>query len=111
MKFTISTIICIALAAAVDARMLYARQANLQTFDGNLGGAATPVVDSGDDVKPFSVNGATFVNLNAALQRSCDQQFNACANQANGGADFEVSDCQAQKSEFHIPRIFRCDVR
>ena len=76
-----------------------ARQNNLQTFDGNLGGAATPVVDSGDDVKPFSVKGDTFVNLSAALARSCDQQFNACANQANGGADFEVSDCQAQKGK------------
>jgi len=76
---------------------------NLQFFAGSLGGAPTPVLPSGNDNRPFSVKGDTFVNIAAALQRSCDQQFNACANQANGGACFSVSDCQAQKGEWFWP--------
>lgn len=40
------------------------------------------------------------MNLAAALQRSCDQQFNACANEANGGGDISVAECAAQKSEY-----------
>jgi hypothetical protein len=40
------------------------------------------------------------VNLGAALQRSCDQQFNACANAANGGdAGVSTAECSAQKGE------------
>lgn len=100
MRFTITLV---ALAAALaSAKPLHKRQANIQTFDGALGGvAATPVVDSGNADRPFQVKDATFVNIGAALQRSCDQQFNGCANiaNANGQADFSVSDCQAQKSE------------
>jgi hypothetical protein len=53
------------------------RQNNLQTFQGALGGeAATPVEDSGNADRPFQVGGDTFVNIGAALARSCDQQFN-----------------------------------
>ena len=44
--------------------------ANVQTFTGTLGGAAPPVISSAGD-RPFSVNGDTFVNAAAALQRSC----------------------------------------
>lgn len=75
------------------------RAANLQTFTAALGGIeATPVVDSGDAKRPFSVKGDTFVNIGAALQRSCDQQFNACANKANGGdKTLSVSACTTQK--------------
>lgn len=78
------------------------RQNNLQTFTGALGGiAATPVENSGDAKRPFSVKGDTFVNIGAALQRSCDQQFNACANAANGGdATLSVAACSAQKGMF-----------
>lgn len=73
---------------------------NVQTFTGNLGGAAPAVVDSGDAKRPFSVNGATFVNEGAAVQRSCAVQHNACANAANSGqGDFSVSDCGAQEDE------------
>jgi len=35
--------------------------------------------------RPFSVNGDTFVNAPAALQRSCSVQHNACSNAANSG--------------------------
>jgi hypothetical protein len=53
------------------------RQSNLQTFTSALGGeAATPVEDSGNADRPFQVGSDTFVNLAAALARSCDQQFN-----------------------------------
>lgn len=78
------------------------RQNNLQTFTGALGGIeATPIVDSGNPDRPFQVKGDTFVNIGAALQRSCDQQFNACANSANGGnAQLSVSACSQQKGKF-----------
>lgn len=69
---------------------------NVQTFTGALGGAAPAVIQSSGD-RPFSVNGATFVNAGAALQRSCAVQHNACANAANSGSgSFSVSDCGAQ---------------
>ena len=99
MKFS-STILILSVAALSSARILK-RQNNAQPFDGALGGvAATAIVDSGDDTKPFEVNGDTFVNLGAALQRSCDQQFNGCANLANSGeGDFSVAECQAQKDD------------
>lgn len=57
---------------------------NVQTFTGTLGGAAPPVISSDAD-RPFAVNGATFLNAGAALQRSCAVQKNACANAANSG--------------------------
>ncbi|KAF2116105.1 hypothetical protein BDV96DRAFT_42961 [Lophiotrema nucula] len=100
MKFA-SVFVVLATVAATQARILYARQANSQSFTGALGGiAATPVVDSGDAKRPFQVKGDTFVNEAAALQRSCDQQFNACANAANAGAaDFSSADCQDQKTQ------------
>ncbi|KAF9741483.1 hypothetical protein PMIN01_01022 [Paraphaeosphaeria minitans] len=86
-------------SAAALTNALAIRQSNAQTFTGALGGiAATPIGDSGDAKRPFSVKGDTFVNLGAAVQRSCDQQFNACANLANGGSqDVAFADCTAQK--------------
>lgn len=81
---------------------LLPRQSNFQTFTAALGGvAATPVTDSGNADRPFQVKGDTFVNAGAALQRSCDQQFNACANLANGGdKSLSVGACGAQKGMF-----------
>lgn len=72
--------------------------ANVQTFTGALGGAAPPVVSSTGD-RPFAVNGATFVNEAAALQRSCSVQNTACSNAANSGslAGTSVGDCNAQE--------------
>jgi hypothetical protein len=76
------------------------RQNNLQPFNGALGGeAATPVEDSGNADRPFQVGADTFVNIAAALARSCDQQFNRCANLANGGGDVAFEDCNTQKDE------------
>ncbi|TYJ51452.1 hypothetical protein B9479_007975 [Cryptococcus floricola] len=73
---------------------------NLQTFTGALNGvAATPITNVGGD-KPFQVKTDTFVNSAAAFQRSCDQQFNGCADAANSGSgDSTVSDCSAQKEQ------------
>ncbi|KAG6362315.1 hypothetical protein INS49_010545 [Diaporthe citri] len=70
---------------------------NVQTFKGSLGGAAPPVNEDDASDRPFSVNGATFLNKGAAVQRSCAVQHNACAGTANSGeADFNVADCDQQ---------------
>jgi hypothetical protein len=105
MKSTLIIASFVAAAFSAPATLApHRRQAggNLQTFTAALGGiAATPILDSGDAKRPFSVKGDTFVNIGAALQRSCDQQFNACANGANGGdATLNVADCSAQKGMF-----------
>jgi hypothetical protein len=98
MKTTIITFTLFAASFGAPVR----RQAggNLQTFTGALGGiAATPVENTGDATRPFSVKGDTFVNLAGALTRSCDQQFNACANAANGGdKTLSTDQCTTQKS-------------
>ncbi|KAJ4371592.1 hypothetical protein N0V83_004811 [Neocucurbitaria cava] len=100
MKFT-STLLILSVAALSNARVLYVRQANSQSFTGALGGiTATPILDSGDAKRPFAVKDATFVNLSAAVQRSCDQQFNACANAANGGtAGLSTAACSSQQDQ------------
>ncbi|KAH6625338.1 hypothetical protein C7974DRAFT_337197 [Boeremia exigua] len=98
MKHTIITFALIVVAFGAPVR----RQAgNAQTFTGALGGiAATPVEDSGNPDRPFQVKGDGFVNIGAALARSCDQQFNACANAANGGdANLSVAQCSTQKDQ------------
>lgn len=64
-----------------------------------LGGIAAPAVeDSGDKTRPFKVNGNTFVNKSAAVQRACDVQNNACSNAVNSKklAGVTVTDCGAQ---------------
>lgn len=73
---------------------------NVQTFTGNLGGAAPPVVSSAADAsRPFSVDGSTFVNQGAALQRSCSVQHNACATAANSGQiTGGVAQCETQQT-------------
>lgn len=107
MKSTL--IICSLFASAFSAPATFTEQrrqagGNLQTFSGALGGiAATPILDSGNANRPFQVKADTFVNIAAALQRSCDQQFNACADKANGGdKTLSVSACAAQKSKFFL---------
>jgi hypothetical protein len=101
MKSTIIIASLFAVAFGTPIAPLYPRQAagNFQTFTAALGGiSATPVTDSGNADRKFQVKGDTFVNIGAALQRSCDQQFNACANAANGGdKTLSVSACSAQK--------------
>lgn len=72
---------------------------NVQTFTGSLGGPPPPVV-SGTGNRPFSVNGNTFVNIGAALGRSCDIQHNACADAANSGQlSGGVGQCDDQNTQ------------
>ncbi|KAF1967838.1 hypothetical protein BU23DRAFT_559000 [Bimuria novae-zelandiae CBS 107.79] len=98
----LSTLLAVAIGAPAPQHALSKRQGqNFQTFTGALGGiAATPITDSGNADRKFQVKGDTFVNIGAALQRSCDQQFNACANKANGGdRTLSVSACADQKTQ------------
>jgi len=84
-------------AAATTAPTTGANGANLQTFTGALGGISAPGVTKGG--RGFQVeNNADFLNLNAALNRSCDVQKNQCANAANAdrNAGFSVADCETQ---------------
>lgn len=67
---------------------------------GAIAGIAAPAVeDSGDKTRPFLVNGNTFVNKGAAVQRACAIQNNACADAVNSGkaAGSTVGDCNAQE--------------
>jgi len=71
---------------------------NLQTFTGALGGAPPAVTPGG---RGFVVAGSDdFLNVAAALGRSCDIQHNACANAANSAAGkssgLSVGQCEAQ---------------
>jgi len=67
----------------------------------SIGGIAAPsVTNSGDADRPFLVNGNTFVNESAAVQRACSIQNNACSNAVNSGAvtGFTVGDCETQET-------------
>ncbi|KAJ4482257.1 hypothetical protein J3R30DRAFT_3458037 [Lentinula aciculospora] len=74
---------------------------NLQTFTGALGDSLPPAVTTGG--RGFVVAGETddFLNLSAALQRSCSIQHNACADAANSGAaaGVTVGDCDTQNTQ------------
>ncbi|KAF2467006.1 uncharacterized protein BDR25DRAFT_317235 [Lindgomyces ingoldianus] len=83
---------------------LFLRQvSDLQTFSGNLGGvSASPITNSGDSKRPFSVDGDTFTDFKSASQRSCDNQFTGCsqgANQKGNKGSVTVNDCDKQKQE------------
>ncbi|KAK3314220.1 hypothetical protein B0H66DRAFT_484024 [Apodospora peruviana] len=69
-------------------------------FTGTLGGPPPPVVSTAGAARAFSVNGNTFVNIGAAVQRSCDIQHNACANAANSGSlEGGTAQCETQQAE------------
>jgi len=75
---------------------------SVSTSSAAIGGIEAPkIINSGDSTRPFSVNGNTFVNKSAAVQRSCDVQFNACANAVNGGklSGVTLADCSAQQGK------------
>jgi len=76
-------------------------EGNLQSFNGSLGGVAPPAVTSGG--RGFVVEGSeSFLNVNAALGRSCDIQHNKCANIANsatgGSSVLTVGQCDQQNN-------------
>ncbi|CAG7853458.1 SubName: Full=Uncharacterized protein {ECO:0000313/EMBL:CCA73998.1} [Serendipita indica DSM 11827] len=56
---------------------------NLQKFTGNLGGITAPAVVPGGRGFQVVGNNSDFLNVGAALGRSCDVQHNQCANAAN----------------------------
>ncbi|KAK5653916.1 hypothetical protein OQA88_7841 [Cercophora sp. LCS_1] len=73
---------------------------NVQSFNGNLGGPAPPVQSTAGADRPFEVNGATFLNAGAAIQRSCAVQKNACSNAANSGQlAGGTGQCDAQEAQ------------
>ncbi|KAN0120026.1 hypothetical protein V8E51_002234 [Hyaloscypha variabilis] len=91
---------CTTVATGTGSAALAVNTATLVADPSALGGiAAPPITDSGDSTRPFEVNGNTFVNKSAAVQRSCDIQFNACADAFNAGtaSGFNISDCQTQE--------------
>src|SRR3569833_3624498 len=115
---TVTTTVAANVATAMMAQMtnvaaspVAASGTNVQKFTGTLGGPAPPVTSSSGD-RPFEVNGNTFVNIGAAIQRSCDIQHNACANAANGGklaggvdqCTKQQSDCEAANGNAKVKR-------
>ncbi|KAK1758593.1 hypothetical protein QBC47DRAFT_145810 [Echria macrotheca] len=64
-----------------------------------LGNIAAPEVKNVGGDRPFVVNGDSFVNKSAAVQRACAVQNNACANAVNSGSaqGFSVTDCNSQE--------------
>lgn len=89
-------------SSAAAASTAAATGGNLQTFTGKLGGSLPPAVTAGG--RGFVVAGSDdFLNIGAALQRSCDIQHNACANSANSAAGrssgLTVSQCDQQDTQ------------
>jgi len=82
------------------------QSSDLQTFTGNLGGfSASPITNSGDAKRPFTVDGDTFTDFSSAAQRSCDNQFQECSQAANAGGNeggLTVGECDGQKSECYL---------
>ncbi|KAI5866706.1 hypothetical protein GGS23DRAFT_593444 [Durotheca rogersii] len=74
---------------------------NVNTFTGSVGAPPVPIISNAAAAKPFSVNGAEFLNIGAATQRACDVQKNQCANAANSGnaAGVSVADCDQQQQQ------------
>jgi hypothetical protein len=56
------------------------------------------VVETGDADRPFGCNGNSFTTKQAAAQRACDIQMNACSDAVNRGElnGVALSDCNAQ---------------
>ncbi|AEO66384.1 uncharacterized protein THITE_34021 [Thermothielavioides terrestris NRRL 8126] len=86
--------------AAANAGQASSGTVNVQTFTGSLGGPPPPVESTAGAARPFSVNGDTFLNEGAAIQRSCAVQKNACANAANSGQlQGGTAQCDAQEAQ------------
>ncbi|KAK1924616.1 hypothetical protein DB88DRAFT_486197 [Papiliotrema laurentii] len=79
---------------------------NVQTFTGALNGvSAPPVTKDANSNRPFSVQGDTFVNKGAALQRSCAVQHKGCADAANSGGSASVAECDQQETQCIIGAV------
>ncbi|KJA21216.1 hypothetical protein HYPSUDRAFT_67958 [Hypholoma sublateritium FD-334 SS-4] len=91
-------------AAATATTAAASTSGNLQTFTGNLGGVTAPAVTTGG--RGLLVAGSdSFLNLSAALGRSCDIQHNGCADVANSAAGrasgLTVGQCDTQNTQCH----------
>jgi len=84
---------------------------NLQTFTSALGGIGAPAITmSTDSTRPYEVDGDTFPDFPTAGGRSCDVQYNSCADAANAKqGNFTVSDCGTQQSKFVLASRERSD--
>ncbi|KAK3355172.1 hypothetical protein B0H65DRAFT_38832 [Neurospora tetraspora] len=62
--------------------------------------SAPAVTNSGNASRPFAVNGNTFVNKAAAVQRACAIQNNACSDAVNSGkaSGVTIQQCNAQET-------------
>lgn len=60
------------------------------------------ITNSGDLDRPYEVEGDTFPDFASAASRSCDTQKNDCADAANNGGGFEISECEAQNGECRL---------
>jgi hypothetical protein len=82
----------------LGARQVQALDVSLQPFSESLAGASAPAITfSGDQERPFEVDGSTFTDFESAANRACDNQKNACANAANSGnGGLRVNDCDDQ---------------
>ena len=66
----------------------------------DFGGAIPKIEMTGDNTRPYAVQGNTFMSLDLAMQRACDLQNNACFDQYHGGnTTFSPSDCGRQYRE------------
>ncbi|PCH38024.1 hypothetical protein WOLCODRAFT_135997 [Wolfiporia cocos MD-104 SS10] len=91
-----------AAATATATATASATGTNLQTFTGALGGVTAPsVIAAGSGFEVTTEPEDPFVNLAAALGRSCDIQHNQCADAANssGNSAFTVGDCDTQDTQ------------
>ncbi|KAK3498567.1 hypothetical protein B0T13DRAFT_268217 [Neurospora crassa] len=73
---------------------------NVANSQAIAGISAPAVTNSGNFQRPFAVNGATFVNKAAAVQRACAIQNNACSNAVNSGKapGVTLQQCNAQET-------------
>ena len=99
-----SAVVAASTPTALSTTSTPAPNKNIQTFTSSLGGLPPPVIQSqsANSERPFSVNGDTFVNAAAALQRSCAVQHNACADAVNSGVlevEGGVGRCEMQEGE------------
>ncbi|KAL1892886.1 hypothetical protein Sste5346_006779 [Sporothrix stenoceras] len=88
--------------ASANVLMPRAAATNLQFFKGALANIQAPAIaQSNDATRPFAVDGDTFTDFQSAVDRSCDNQHNSCADTANSqkSSSFTVGDCDTQDTQ------------
>ncbi|KAI7933783.1 hypothetical protein MJO28_017472 [Puccinia striiformis f. sp. tritici] len=69
---------------------------NLQNFAESLGGVSAPNVTKQGDIYKFGPASEKFKDLKSALNRSCDQHSNQCADNYNKKGQGKTAECNAQ---------------